>query len=66
MKVPGGEHWLKPGQAFGGVDESIKRQMIRRTIKEHLDKELRLAPAGDQGAEPVLHRQGRSVPQVRR
>ena len=44
VKVPGTEHWLQPGQAFGGADESIKRQMIRRTIKEHLDKELRLAP----------------------
>ena len=41
--MPGGEAWLKPAQAIGGVDESLKRQMIRRTIKEHLDKELRLA-----------------------
>ena len=41
-----------------------KRQMIRRTIQEHLDKELRLAPAGDQGAEPVLHRRGRALPQL--
>ena len=47
MKVPGGEHWLKPGQAIGDVDESaLKRLMIRRTIKEHLDKELRLRPQG--------------------
>jgi type III restriction enzyme len=46
LKVPGGEHWLGIGQAFGGVDESLKRQMIRRTIEEHLKKELRLAPHG--------------------
>ena len=46
MKVPGGEHWLEIGQAIGGVDESLKRQMIRRTIEEHLKKELRLANHG--------------------
>jgi type III restriction enzyme len=38
---------LKLGKAIGGVDEdAIKRQMIHRTIEEHLDKELRLAPQG--------------------
>ena len=47
VKVPGGEHWLQPGQAFGDVDaDALKRQMIRRTIKEHLDKEKRLRPQG--------------------
>jgi type III restriction enzyme len=47
VKVPGGEHWLQPGQAIGAVDDSsLKRQMIRRTIKEHLEKERRLAPLG--------------------
>ena len=47
VKVPGGEHWLRPGQAIGDVDEeALKRQMIRRTIKEHLDKEKRLRPLG--------------------
>jgi len=47
VKVPGGEHWLKPGQAIGDVDDdALKRQMIRRTIKEHLDKEKRLRPQG--------------------
>lgn len=45
IKVPGGEHWLRPGESVGGVqDESLKRQMIRRTIREHLEKEVRLAP----------------------
>ena len=32
---------LRPGDAIGGVDpDQIKRLMIRRTIKEHFDKEL--------------------------
>src|ERR1017187_3566053 len=39
------ESVLRPGQAIGGVDnDAVKRQMIRRTIVEHLDKELRLRP----------------------
>lgn len=47
VRIPGGEEWLKPGQAIGDVDEdALKRQMIRRTIKEHLDKELRLNSRG--------------------
>jgi len=47
LKVPGGEHFLKLGEAFGNVDPMmLQREMIRRTIKEHLDKELRLAPSG--------------------
>ncbi len=38
---------LPLGSAIGGVDEdSLKRVMIRRTITEHLEKELRLAPQG--------------------
>jgi type III restriction enzyme len=45
--VPGGEQFLKPGQAWGDVDAlAVQRQMIRRTIKEHLDKEKRLRPQG--------------------
>jgi len=47
VKIPGGEHWLRIGQAIGDVDaDALKRLMIRRTIKEHLDKELRLRPQG--------------------
>ena len=47
VKVPGSEEWLQPGQAIGDVDaDAVKRLMIRRTIKEHLDKEKRLAPLG--------------------
>ena len=48
LRVPGGEHYLKPGgPAYGDVEPlAVQREMIRRTIKEHLDKELRLAPQG--------------------
>jgi restriction endonuclease len=38
---------MKPGEAYGDVDAfAVQRQMIRRTIKEHLDKELRPRPQG--------------------
>ncbi len=47
LRVPGGEHFLRLGQAFGDVEAlSVQREMIRRTIKEHLDKERRLRPQG--------------------
>ena len=38
---------LRPGESVGDVDgDALKRLMIRRTITEHLDKELRLRPQG--------------------
>jgi type III restriction enzyme len=47
LRVPGGEYNLRPGQAYGDVEPlAIQREMIRRTIKEHLDKEKRLRPQG--------------------
>jgi type III restriction enzyme len=47
LRVSGGEQYLKPGQAWGDVDQlAVQREMIRRTIKEHLDKEMRLRPQG--------------------
>lgn len=47
LRVPGGEIYLKPGEAWGDVDgSSMQREMIRRTIREHLDKEKRLRPQG--------------------
>ncbi|MBK6972963.1 MAG: DEAD/DEAH box helicase family protein [Sterolibacteriaceae bacterium] len=47
LRVPGGEQYLKPGQAWGDVDAlAVQREMIRRTIREHLDKEKRLRPQG--------------------
>ena len=47
LQVPGGEELLCPGQVWGDVDAlAIQRQMMRRTIEEHLDKEQRLRPKG--------------------
>ncbi|MGC4004069.1 MAG: DEAD/DEAH box helicase family protein [Pirellulales bacterium] len=47
LRYPGGEQYLKLGEAYGDVDAgAFQRQMINRTIKEHLEKELRLAPLG--------------------
>ena len=47
QRVPGSEQHLKPGQAWGDVDAlAVQREMIRRTIREHLDKEKRLCPQG--------------------
>ncbi len=47
LRVPGGEYYLKPGQAWGDVNAlAVQREMIRRTIREHLDKEKRLRPQG--------------------
>lgn len=41
ISVPGGEYTLYPGDEVGGVNpDDLKRLMIRRTIKEHLDKEM--------------------------
>lgn len=47
LRYPGGEVFLQPGQAYGDVDAlAVQREMIRRTIREHLDKEKRLRPLG--------------------
>lgn len=47
LRYPGGERFLTPGEAWGDVDElALQREMIRRTIREHLDKEKRLRPRG--------------------
>ncbi len=47
LRIPGGEHYLRLGEAWGDVDQlAVQREMIRRTIKEHLDKEKRLHPQG--------------------
>ncbi len=48
LRTPGMDPlFLHPGEAFGDVEPlAIQRQMIQRTIKEHLDKERRLAPQG--------------------
>jgi type III restriction enzyme len=47
LRYPGGEQFLRPGEAHGDVEPlTLQRQMIQRTIKEHLDKEKRLRPQG--------------------
>ena len=47
VKTAGSESFLSVGQTIGDVDaDAVKRQMIRRTIHEHLEKEKRLAPLG--------------------
>ena len=47
LRYPGGEAYLALGQAHGDVDAlAVQREMIRRTVKEHLDKEKRLRPLG--------------------
>jgi type III restriction enzyme len=45
LRVPGGEQYLGIGDVWGDVDAlAVQRQMIQRTIKEHLDKEKTLRP----------------------
>ena len=47
LRVPGGEQYLRLGDSWGDVDAlAVQREMIRRTIREHLDKEKRLGPQG--------------------
>ncbi len=47
LRYPGAEVYLSIGQAHGGVDAlAVQREMIRRTIKEHLEKEKLLRPKG--------------------
>ncbi|MGO4605223.1 type III restriction-modification system endonuclease [Variovorax sp. 2RAF20] len=45
LRYPGGEVMLAIGQPYGDVDAlAVQREMIRRTIREHLDKEKLLGP----------------------
>ena len=47
LRAPGGEQYLGRGETWGDVDAlAVQREMIRRTIREHLDKEKRLRPQG--------------------
>ena len=47
LRYPGGEVALAIGQAHGATDElAVQREMIRRTIREHLEKEKLLRPKG--------------------
>lgn len=38
--------WLQAGETIGGSNDSIYREMIRETIREHLRKETMLRPRG--------------------
>jgi type III restriction enzyme len=47
LRYPGGEVMLAVGQAYGDVDAlAVQREMIRRTVREHLEKEKVLRPKG--------------------
>ena len=47
IQVPGDQCYLRCGEYYGEVDASaVEREMIRRTIREHLEKEKRLRPQG--------------------
>jgi len=47
LRVPNQEVWLSLGEAHGDVNGgAVERELIRRTIREHLDKEIRLRPKG--------------------
>lgn len=47
LELSNQENPLRVGEAIGDVDaDALKRLMIRRTIEEHLDKELRLRSQG--------------------
>ena len=47
LRVPGGEQYLGLGDVWGDVAAFVvQREMIRRTIREHFEKEKRLRPQG--------------------
>ena len=47
LRVPGDERWLQPDETYGTVDRlAVQREMIRKAIREHLDKEQHLNPQG--------------------
>jgi type III restriction enzyme len=47
LRAPGGEIYLRRGESWGDLDALVvQREMIRRTIREHLEKERRLRPRG--------------------
>ncbi len=47
LRVPGEDLYLRLDQTYGDVEPmAVQREMIRRTIREHLDKEKRLRPLG--------------------
>ena len=47
LVLPNDFHWMRLGDIYGGVDPVlVHREMMRKTIREHLEKERRLRPQG--------------------
>ena len=47
LRLPDGAQWMRLGDIHGGVDPvAVHREMMRKTIREHLDKQLRLRAQG--------------------
>ena len=47
LRLPDGEQWMRLGDIHGGADAlAVHREMMRKTIREHLDKQQRLSNAG--------------------
>ncbi len=47
LRSPGGDRFLAPGEAIGDVDQdAVQRELIRRTIREHFEKQIRLRVRG--------------------
>ena len=47
LRLPQAEQRLRPGESYGSIDLStVHREMMRKTIQEHFDKEKRLNPRG--------------------
>ena len=45
LRLPDDDLWMRPGDVHGGADPGVvHREMMRKAIREHLDKELRLRP----------------------
>jgi type III restriction enzyme len=66
LRCPGMTRVVEGGSRWADVDPmAVHREMIRRTIKEHLDKEKRLRPQGIKVLEPLLRRPGGALPEIR-
>ena len=47
LRLPDDDLWMRPGDIQGGADPiAVNREMMRKTIREHLDKEMRLRRHG--------------------
>ena len=47
LRLPADERWMRIGEIHGSVDPlTVHREMMRKTIREHLDKQQRLRAQG--------------------